>query len=109
MLFHPDYSLFDGIRVTHRGDGREYVVNVKHQPMMPDSFYQAHFKTVNGEWNTSEIKWNEFYINYQAQITKYVQKPSVHNIVAVGIGIETFETGPFEIELKSVELFSNLK
>ncbi len=104
-LFCKDLSLYKGgIAMECKGDGRNYQFQMKLQDFDTFSFYYAEFPTVKGEWTTVELKWSDFHLNrYGRDFGKADRLDNqLDKIHAIGVGVEDYQVGPFELEFKSI-------
>lgn len=107
-FIHWNFSLYNGIRLLCKGDGRSYNFIIQPNSFIEDTYYEVNFTTVYNEWKYYEFFWDDFIPNSEGERflrTRNSNRP-MNDIIAIAISIDDKRIGQFELELKSIELFN---
>eukprot|EP00127_Corallochytrium_limacisporum_P004845 Clim_evm1s186 gene=Clim_evmTU1s186 len=110
-VFTPDESWdlsdYDGIRITFRGDGRPYLLQLTSEGIQKQDLYQdILWSRGGGEWEVKTIPFDAFHLTNRGYAQMAKQIIDGHNITNFGITLADRRHGPFQFDLKAIEAVS---
>ncbi|NEQ53530.1 MAG: hypothetical protein F6K11_25905 [Leptolyngbya sp. SIO3F4] len=101
-----DFVGSEGIEIIVRGDGRTYKfdVRLKNVRMMAGA-YQQDFKTVDGEWQTIRLPFDDFRLYSFGRLVSNAPQITPANIESIGVTLSDKKPGAFLLELDAVRTY----
>lgn len=101
-----DFAGSEGIEIVVRGDGRTYKfdVRLKNVRMMAGA-YQQDFKTVDGEWQTIRLPFDDFRLYSFGRLVSNAPQITPANIESIGVTLSDKKPGAFLLELDAVRTY----
>lgn len=97
-------SMYDGLRLQVRGDGKRYGVYLRNDSR--SVVYQATFVTERDVWQEVRLPWREF---VPTRFGRTVIAPALDTsqIQSMSLLIEYNQEGPFALEVRHIGVFEN--
>jgi NADH dehydrogenase [ubiquinone] 1 alpha subcomplex assembly factor 1 len=92
------------VRLEVRGDGRRYKLNLKTDEAFDGVQYQAAFATPAGTWTTITLPLSSFAAKHRGRDVPGAPPLDPARIVTLGFLISDRQTGPFRLEVRSIDL-----
>ncbi|GAB7359550.1 hypothetical protein MBLNU230_g6738t1 [Neophaeotheca triangularis] len=101
LLWDIDPYNFLALRV--KSDGRQYMVNIQTESIVPTDLHQHRLTTVSpGEWETVIIPFNAFVRTNYGMVVEPQKEMMRQKVKSVGIGLIDRVQGPFELRIADV-------
>jgi NADH dehydrogenase [ubiquinone] 1 alpha subcomplex assembly factor 1 len=101
---HYDLRGYDGIALRVKGDGKRYGMNLEVKPAFNGVLYRASFDTGAETWSTIYLPFGEFMPMYRGMKLRAVPI-DLGNIVSLGLIITNKQSGPFALEIASINVY----
>ena len=112
-----DFSGYDGVLLRVRGDGQRYKFMLRTETTWDSVAYCHSFDTRADEWLTVRIPFAELIPVFRAKTVSDAPRMDVHRVCAVQMMLSkfeydgalnpSFEPGPFQLEMRSLQLYVN--
>jgi monofunctional biosynthetic peptidoglycan transglycosylase len=100
-----DLGAYDGLRLSVRGDGQRYKINLKTDASFDGLLYRIGFDTQAGQWQTVEFPFGEFEPTYRGRVIEGAPALDLTNVTSLGLMISDKQAGPFALELRWIDAF----
>jgi monofunctional biosynthetic peptidoglycan transglycosylase len=101
-----DLSSQAGLEIRVRGDGRTYQLRIRVDNRFEDIAYRAYFDTVDGEWITVTIPFDEFLPVFRGRILKDAPALDTSRVNRIGFLLADKKPGSFSLEIDFVRAMS---
>ena len=98
-----DLSGFDGLLLRVRGDGHLYSCNIRTDPNLEWSSYQAPFQTTDGKWEEIPLRFRDFAATSFGTALPDAPALDMSSIRSIGFSIAEKQAGPFAMDLRRVD------
>lgn len=102
-----DLSVYTGIEVRVRGDGRTYQFRLRTDDGSDGIAYRAHFETRNGEWTTTRIPFDKFLPTFRGRTLRDAPPLDTSHIRQLAFMLADKKPGAFSLEIDLVRTFKS--
>lgn len=99
-----DLSIFDGLVLRVRGDGKRYGFRLKTDASFDGVSYQVEIEPPAGEWTEISVPFTDFIPVYRGRVVRDHPPLDPSRIATFGLIISRQE-GPFRIDIESVRAY----
>jgi monofunctional biosynthetic peptidoglycan transglycosylase len=104
VLGRHDLSAYAGLDIRVRGDGRTYQLRLRTDNRVDGVAYRAQFETVESEWITARLPFDEFLPTFRGRTLSDVQPLDASRIHQVAFMLADKNPGPFSLEIDFIGL-----
>jgi monofunctional biosynthetic peptidoglycan transglycosylase len=97
-----DLSTYAGLEFRVRGDGRAYQLRLRTNDGFDGIAYRAHFETLDGEWTTKRIPFDEFLPTFRGRTLRDAPPLDTSRIRQLSFMLADKKPGPFSLEIDFV-------
>ncbi len=94
-----------GLELRIRGDGRRYKINLKTDVDTDDLLYRAVFETLDQQWQTRRIPFDEFLPTRRGRVIRQAPPLALSRVTSLGLMISDRQQGPFCLEIARIEAY----
>ena len=98
-----DMASASGLALRIKGDGRTYQLRLRTDDRYDGVTFRAHFAT-SGSWETVTVPFSDFVPTFRGRILRDVDPLDPNDVRQVGFLIADKQTGPFRLEIGSIDL-----
>ena len=96
---------YKGLLIRIKGDGKKYQIRLHDDSRFDGITYQYSFKTISGNWLVVRALFNDFIPVIRGRIVYNAPTVSAEKIQQIGFLIGDKQSGPFRIEIESIQAF----
>lgn len=100
-----DLSSAKGVTLKFRGDGQVYDFRVRVSGRYSRVSYKNTFDTVDGEWQTISLPWEDFVPSFRGRLLSDVPPISAGDIREIGILIANKQEGAFQLDIDQISAY----
>lgn len=100
-----DLNSTTGVQIKVRGDGQVYDFRVRVSGRYSRVSYKNTFETMDGEWQTIRLPWEDFVPSFRGRILSDVPPISAEGIQEIGILIANKQEGPFQLDIDQISAY----
>lgn len=102
-----DYQLAgtNGLAIRVKGDGKRYQLRLRTDDQFDGTAYRALFDTLDGEWSTVRIPFNECAATFRGRPVPGAPSLTPESIRQIGFLIAEQQAGPFRLEIGWVKAY----
>jgi len=101
-----DLSVYDGISLRVKGDGKQYKLILKTDPELNGFSYHFPFVTKKDAWITVYAPFREFIPRFRGAVLSDVPPLNPAEIKSFGIMISDKQEGQFHLALESIKAYA---
>lgn len=98
----PDLTGYSGLRISIRGDGKDYQLRVSLENAEAGHGYKRDFATTTGEWLDMDLPFAEFVASNHGRLVEDAPSLDTSKIEDISFLIAGGQSGEFTLEIKSV-------
>ena len=102
-----DLSVYEGVTVRFRGDGRRYQVRFRMDGSFDGVAYQTEFATTAGEWTEVTLPFRGFMPSFRGRVPRGAGPLEPALIRQMGFLIGDKKEGPFQLEIAWVRAYGS--
>ena len=102
-----DLSIFAGLEIRVRGDGRSYQLRLRTDDRFDGIAYRAVFETRDGEWITVRVPFDRFLPTYRGRTLRDAPPLNTSRIRQLGFLLADKTPGPFLLEIDFVRAWDS--
>ena len=91
-----------GIKLTVRGDGKQYQFRVRTSSTFDGVAYRHVFDTTDGQWDEIILRWEDFIPTFRGQRVPDAPDLRASCIQQIGFLIADRQEGPFDIQVQEI-------